>query len=27
MDFGFAGFEKDYPDALVTMPKKKSEGK
>ena len=27
MDLGFTGFEKDYPDTLVIMPKKKPKGK
>jgi hypothetical protein len=27
MDLGFVGVEKDYPDALVMMPKKKPKGK
>ena len=27
MDLGFTGFEKDYPDTLVMIPKKKPKGK
>ncbi len=27
VDLGFTGFEKDYPDTLVIMPKKKPKGK
>ncbi|MEA1893831.1 MAG: transposase family protein [Euryarchaeota archaeon] len=27
MDLGFTGFEKDYPDTLAMMPKKKPKGK
>ena len=26
MDLGFTGFEKDYPDTIVIMPKKKPKG-
>ena len=27
VDLGFTGFEKDYPDTLVIIPKKKPKGK
>ncbi len=26
MDFGFTGFEKDYPNTLIIIPKKKPNG-